>query len=58
MTREQFKEARERLGLTQRQLADKWSVNIITVSRWETGARAVNPVAAYCITLMAEMETI
>lgn len=52
MTRAQFKEARLKLGLTQQQLADKWGINVITVSKWETGKRKLNPVAAYCIKLM------
>ena len=55
MTQEKFKEARQALGLTQRQLAAKWGMGLNgerTIRRWETGERPVNPVAAYCIGMM------
>ena len=36
---ELFKAAREGLGLTQTQLADKFGINQSTVSGWESGRR-------------------
>lgn len=32
---------RERLELTQQELADKLGVDRVTIARWETGARAI-----------------
>lgn len=58
MSPEDFKAARLALGLTQQQLADEWGLGPEgrrTVRRWETGERAMNPLAVYCIKLMLEM---
>jgi len=55
MTPEQFKEARQSLGLTQNQLAALWGMGKNgerTIRRWEVGKVPVNPIAAYCIGLM------
>lgn len=55
MTKEEFKTARKKLGLTQGQIAKLWGMGENggrTVRRWESGERPVNPVAAYCINLM------
>lgn len=41
MTAEQFKAARQRLGLTQQGLADALYCDLRTVQRWEAGDRAV-----------------
>lgn len=57
MTREQFKEAREHLCLSQADLADTWGMGVNggrTIRRWESGERPLNPVAAYCIGLMVD----
>lgn len=57
MTQQQFKEARQALGLTQRQLAAKWGMGANgerTIRRWESGERPVNPIAAYCIKIMID----
>ncbi|MEO0485258.1 MAG: helix-turn-helix domain-containing protein [Pseudomonadota bacterium] len=55
MTADQFKEARESLGLTQTELAAKWGMGKNgerTIRRWEQGEVPVNPIAAYCIGMM------
>ncbi len=55
MTHTQFKEARQQLGLTQRQMAALWGMGLNgerTIRRWETGKIPVNPIAAYCVSLM------
>ena len=59
MTREQFKEARKTLGLSQAALAETWGMGSNggrTVRKWESGERPLNPVAAYCIKLMIEAQ--
>jgi len=55
MTPQQFKEARRYLCLSQRDLADIWGMGRNgerSIRRWEQGDVPVNPIAAYCITLM------
>jgi DNA-binding transcriptional regulator YiaG len=55
MTPAQFKAARNALCLSQRDLAEVWSMGLNgerTIRRWEQGATPVNPIAAYCIGLM------
>jgi len=57
MTREQFKSARNALGLSQADLAVIWGMGENggrTIRRWESGERPLNPVAAYCIKLMVD----
>ena len=57
MTPDQFKQARQSLGLSQRDLAAEWGMGANgerTIRRWETGVVPVNPIAAYCISLMIE----
>ena len=41
MTAEQIKELRERIGITQRQLADYLGVNQATIYRWEAGTTRI-----------------
>lgn len=58
MTPAQFKEAREYLCLSQSDLADTWGMGANggrTIRRWESGERPLNPVAAYCISLMVDL---
>lgn len=43
MTPEYLKEWRNKNGLTQSALAEKLNVAGMTVSRWETGLRAIPP---------------
>lgn len=45
MTSKEFKEARYRLGLTQKQLGNLIDTNPRTVRKWEDGERSPNPVA-------------
>lgn len=55
MTGEEFKEAREKLGLSQTGLAMVWGMGKNgerTIRRWEQGDVPVNPIAAYCIGMM------
>lgn len=41
MTQQELVALRERLDLTQQQLAEKLGIDRVTVARWETGARAI-----------------
>jgi DNA-binding transcriptional regulator YiaG len=41
MTGAELKECRERLDLTQEQLAHEIGVHVMTVSRWERGTRKI-----------------
>lgn len=43
MTKEQLVALRERLNLTQQELADTLGVDRVTLARWEIGARAIPP---------------
>jgi len=55
MTPTQFRITRNNLNLSQRQLASVWGMGQNgerTIRRWEQGDVPVNPIAAYCITLM------
>jgi DNA-binding transcriptional regulator YiaG len=55
MTPTQFRITRYALNLSQRQLASVWGMGQNgerTIRRWEQGDVPVNPIAAYCITLM------
>jgi DNA-binding transcriptional regulator YiaG len=54
MTPHAIRLLRQRLGWTQRQLAAALNVTETTVARWERGARAVTPLAATCLTLLAK----
>ena len=54
MTNEQFKEARQMLGLTQEQLADEIWASLASVRNWEQGRCKVNRVAARQIQKMLD----
>ena len=57
MTPQQFKQARNTLGLSAAGLAKVWGMGANggrTVRRWEAGDVPVNPIAAYCIKIMIE----
>ena len=56
MTPQEFKDARHALGYSAAGLAKEWSMGANggrTIRRWEAGGGIpVNPIAAYCISLM------
>jgi len=52
MTPAQFRAIRERLGLSQAQLADRLGVAMNSVSRWEIGEREIHPMTAKLITFL------
>ena len=54
MTQEQFKEARQSLGLTQEQLANEIGASLASVRNWEQGRCKVNRVAAKQIQRMLD----
>ena len=57
MTPAEFKQTRRDLGYSQQSLAEEWGMGINggrTIRRWEDGERPLNPVAAYCLSLMAK----
>jgi DNA-binding transcriptional regulator YiaG len=60
VTSAQFKAARNALCLSQRDLAEVWSMGKNgerTIRRWEQGDTPLNPIAAYCISLMLDAST-
>ncbi|MEM9700230.1 MAG: hypothetical protein AAF943_15735 [Pseudomonadota bacterium] len=59
MTATDFKKARSVLGLSQQELSNEWGMGKNgerTIRRWEQGDVPVNPIAAYCISLMLEKQ--
>lgn len=54
MTQEQFKVARQMLGLTQEQLADDIGASLASVRNWEQGRCKVNRVAVKQIQKMLD----
>ena len=59
MTADAFKASRKHIGLSQRDLAEIWSMGKNgerTIRRWEQGDTPVNPIAAYCIRMMIKHE--
>ena len=54
MTKEQLKQARQALGLTQEQLADEIGASLASVRNWEQGRCKVNRVAAKQIQKMLD----
>ena len=54
MTKEQLKQARQMLGLTQEQLADEIGASLASVRNWEQGRCKVNRVAARQIQKMLD----
>lgn len=54
MTPHELKLSRERLSLTQQELAFLLNTNIRTVQRWESGERIPNPVAVRVVQWMQE----
>lgn len=61
MTPADFKAARESLCLSQNDLAQVWGMGANggrTIRRWENGERPMNPIAAYCLGLMVDQNTL
>jgi len=57
MTREELKNAREKLGFTQEQLAHRLGVTVSTVQKWEQGVRNIPGIASAFLTdLLGEGE--
>lgn len=57
MTPQEFKQARNTLGLSAAGLAGLWGMGLNggrTIRRWESGVVPVNPIAAYCIQMMLD----
>jgi DNA-binding transcriptional regulator YiaG len=54
MTPDTLQALRRRLGWTQRRLANELGVTTTAVSRWEQGVRAITPLAATALTLLAK----
>ena len=54
MTREQIRQLRKKLGLTQAELAQLLGVHAVTVSRWETGPNFQPP--PYQMALLSEFQ--
>lgn len=46
VTGDEVRQARKVLGLTQRELAERLAVSMMTISRWELGVIRVNETAA------------
>lgn len=60
MTPEQFKAARESLGLSQNALAEVWGMGANggrTIRRWEHAERPMNPIAAFALKMMVDNQT-
>jgi len=57
LTAADLKSYRERLGLTQAQLAARLGVDAMTVSRWERGAQGIRHAAALRLQLEALLRT-
>lgn len=54
MTAEEIKSLRDRLGLTQKELAEAIGVTITTVSRWEMGIARPSKLALYQLKHLSE----
>ena len=54
MTKEELRQARERLGLTQAQLAQQLGVTLNAVQKWEMGERPIRKVVALAVQLLLE----
>ena len=53
MTAADLKRERERLGLSQSELARRFGVDVMTVSRWERGERQITAPGAVALALRA-----
>jgi putative transcriptional regulator len=54
---DEFRRLRQRLGLTQEQVAQRLGVTLGAVSRWEHGQRRISEPAARLLQLLVDLET-
>jgi len=57
VTPDELKRLRKRLGLSQQQLANELGVHVMTVSRWETGAREMKKIPEPAARLAERLKT-
>lgn len=53
MTPDDFRDARLRLGFTQRNMAERLGVHELTVRAWESGRQRIPPMAALALAELA-----
>ena len=56
MTKEQLKQARQELGLTQQELVEAIGGNLSTLRHWEQGVHKINKFAADAIKQLPEQK--
>ena len=56
MTKDEVKQLRAKLGLTQQELADKLGVTQTSVARWEMGMHQIEEPTARLLKLLVKME--
>ena len=56
MTKDEFKQIRTQLGLTQEQLAREIGVTLGAVQKWELGLRGISGPVARLLRMMSEQE--
>ncbi len=57
LDRFEFRDARKKLGFSQRSLAEEWGMGANggrSIRRWEGDERPLNPIAAYAMEMMLE----
>lgn len=57
MTRREFKQLRNQLGLSQQKLAALMGTTAATISRWESGKRPIPEIAARLLTLLSQRQS-
>jgi DNA-binding transcriptional regulator YiaG len=56
MTKDEVKQLRAKLGMTQQQLADKLGVTQTSVARWEMGMHHIEEPTARLLKLLVQLE--